>query len=1120
MRANAVIREPELQKFWADEQIFERLSQSNPGEIFVLHDGPPYANGKLHMGHALGKILKDTINRYQLLKGRKVRYVPGWDCHGLPIELKVIQDMKPEERQNLSPLELRKKAAEFALKTVEEQKLCFQRMGVWAEWDRPYLTLQPEYEAAQIGVFGQMVLKGYIYRGLKPVHWSPSSKTALAEAELEYPEGHVSRSIFASFKVTHVTDAAKAILEPFQDDLAVAIWTTTPWTIPANLAVAVNPDLSYAIVEVAGRDDNHYTGCKYAIVAADMVEGLATKLNLNLTTRSVIKGAELEHCKYKHPLYDRESPVIIGGDYITTESGTGLVHTAPGHGQEDYIVGQKYGLAILAPVDGDGNFTEEAGELFQGENVLGNGNQLVIEALLEANSLIKEEAYPHKYPYDWRTKKPTIFRATEQWFASVKGFKEEALKAISEVEWIPAQGENRIRPMVAERSDWCISRQRNWGVPIPVFYDNETNEPLLTEETINHVQGIFREHGSDAWYSMSVEELLPESYRHNGRNYRLGTDTMDVWFDSGSSWAAVARQRDNLVYPVDMYLEGSDQHRGWFQSSLLTSVANNGIAPFKTVLTHGFVLDEKGRKMSKSLGNIVDAMVVMNGGKNQQKDPAYGADVVRLWVSSVDYSNDVLIGPNVLKQLSDASRKIRNTARFLLGNLHDFDPAKDAVPYAELPELDRYMLHRMSEVLSEITESFDRYQFFKFFQTVQNFCIVDLSNFYLDIAKDRLYISAPDSFRRRSCQTVLAIILENLTRAIAPVLCHMAEDIWQYLPYQTPYKSVFESGWVKLDPQWSQPHLAATWDKIRDLRTDINKVMEQARTDKTIGSSLEAKVLLQVVDPALRAKLAEFGSVSARTQPESIIASPSQPEQIQVSRSVSRTPTIDKLVNSSPLPAVGETLKSGGNVIASSIAIAIETYQKGWRLIGNTLLVLTGAFGLYMAIGLIDIVNRIPFVETTLEGVGLVMSGLFVVRNLLTTEKRQQTIDRASAYKNQIIGAQYYTERTISAIENSGELIPYPPAHVPTPTAAPQHPSNGIDELRYLFLASQVELIDDESQLAGCQHQTTSAGGKIGVTKADGEKCDRCWNYSPTVGQNSEQPAICDRCIDALVGEF
>lgn len=1118
MRANAVIREPELQKFWADEQIFERLSQSNPGEIFVLHDGPPYANGKLHMGHALGKILKDTINRYQLLKGRKVRYVPGWDCHGLPIELKVIQDMKPEERQNLTPLELRKKAAEFALKTVEEQKLCFQRMGVWAEWDKPYLTLQPEYEAAQIDVFGQMVLKGYIYRGLKPVHWSPSSKTALAEAELEYPEGHVSRSIFAAFKVTHIADTAKAILEPFQDDLAVAIWTTTPWTIPGNLAVAVNPELSYAIVEVTGTEDNHYSGCKYAIVAADMVDGLAAKLNLNLTPRSVIRGSELEHCTYKHPLYDRESPVIIGGDYITTESGTGLVHTAPGHGQEDYIVGQKYGLPILAPVDGDGNFTEEAGELFKGANVLGDGNELVIQALLEAHSLIKEEPYAHKYPYDWRTKKPTIFRATEQWFASVKGFKEAALKAISEVEWIPAQGENRITPMVAERSDWCISRQRNWGVPIPVFYDAETNEPLLNEESIGHVQNIFRSHGSDAWYSMSVEELLPESHRHNGRTYIKGTDTMDVWFDSGSSWAAVAKQRDNLVYPVDMYLEGSDQHRGWFQSSLLTSVANNGIAPFKTVLTHGFVLDEKGRKMSKSLGNIVDAMVVMDGGKNQQKDPAYGADVVRLWVSSVDYTTDVLIGPNILKQLSDAARKIRNTARFLLGNIHDFDPTKDAVPYSELAELDRYMLHRMSEVLSEITEAFDRYQFSKFFQIVQNFCIVDLSNFYLDIAKDRLYISAPTSFRRRSCQTVLAIILENLTRAIAPVLCHMAEDIWQYLPYQTPYKSVFESGWVKLDPQWSQPDLAVIWDKIRDLRTDINKVMEQARTDKAIGSSLEAKVLLQVSDPTLRAKL---GALSFNSEPTPSRSQVNMRGGEVISAANSRTPTIDKLVNASPLPELQATLKSGSNAIGATIATAIEAYRKGWRLIGNTLLVLTGAFGLYLAIGLLDIVNRIPFVETTLKGIGLVMSGIFVARNLLTTEKRQQTFDRAIAYKNKIIGAQYHPVRTVSLADpTSSELVVTPPVSVPMTTSPPQRKSNGIDELRYLFLASQVELIDDASKLQGLQHQTTVDGGKIGVINAEGAKCDRCWNYSPTVGKNSEHPVICDRCVDALAGKF
>ncbi len=960
MRANAFKREPELQKFWADQQIFEQLSQSNPGDIFVLHDGPPYANGKLHMGHALGKILKDTINRYQFLQGRKVRYVPGWDCHGLPIELKVIQEMKPAERQNLTPLELRQKAAAFALQTVEEQKLCFQRMGVWAEWHKPYLTLQPEYEAAQIGVFGQMVLKGYIYRGLKPVHWSPSSQTALAEAELEYPEGHISQSIFVALPVTKLGDGA-ASLAPYQDKLAVAIWTTTPWTIPANLAVAVNPSLDYAVVKTTGTH-------QYLIVAAAMVKQLAVTFGDELTVCTTIKGQDLEHTSYQHPLFDRQSPVIIGGDYITTESGTGLVHTAPGHGQEDYIVGKRYGLAVLAPVDGTGRFTEEAGQ-FVGLKVadevsydqdgklqsikISEGNQAVITALQEAGCLLKHEPYSHKYPYDWRTKKPTIFRATEQWFASVAGFRDEALQAIEQVQWIPAQGKNRIRPMVADRSDWCISRQRNWGVPIPVFYDVETNEPLLTAETIEHVQKIVAKQGTDAWYSLSVDELLPASYRQNGRTYRLGTDTMDVWFDSGSSWAAVARQRDNLVYPVDMYLEGSDQHRGWFQSSLLTSVANNGIAPFKTVLTHGFVLDEKGRKMSKSLGNVVDAMVTMNGGKNQQKDPPYGADVVRLWVSSVDYSNDVLIGPNILKQLSDASRKIRNTARFLLGNLHDFDPATQAVPYEQLPELDRYMLHRVTEVFGEVTAAFESYQFFRFFQAVQNFCIVDLSNFYLDIAKDRLYISAPDSARRRSCQTVLAIILERLAIAISPVLCHMAEDVWQYIPYETGFKSVFQAGWVQLDPRWSKPELAAIWHQLRELRDGVNKVLEQARTEKAIGSSLESKVLLSLSD---------------------------------------------------------------------------ESAQLG------------------------------KFISS----------------------------------------------------------------------------DNAVDELRYFFLASQVELVpistnfttESVSQVElgstafKLDFKGDAAATSIGVVPADGQKCDRCWNYSETVGTHQEHDILCDRCISAIAGEF
>ncbi|OKH32423.1 isoleucine--tRNA ligase [Calothrix sp. HK-06] len=936
MRANAVKREPEIQKFWEENNIYGRLSEENPGELFILHDGPPYANGSLHVGHALNKILKDIINRYQLLQGRKVRYVPGWDCHGLPIELKVLQNMKQAERQELTPLKLRQKAKEFALQAVDEQRKGFKRYGVWGDWEHPYLTMAPEYEAAQIGVFGQMVLKGYIYRGLKPVNWSPSSRTALAEAELEYPEGHTSRSLYAAFPMTSLSDAVKAKFSEYLPDLGVAIWTTTPWTIPANLAVAVNPDLDYAVVEAPVEGINF----KYIIVANDLVERLSTTLSTQLTVKTTVKGKELEHSTYKHPLYDRESPVIIGGDYITTESGTGLVHTAPGHGQEDYIVGQRYGLPILAPVDDGGNFTAEAGQ-FAGLNVLGDGNQAVIHALTQAGSLLKEEPYQHKYPYDWRTKKPTIFRATEQWFASVEGFRDEALKAISEVRWIPAQGENRITPMVADRSDWCISRQRNWGVPIPVFYDEETNEPLLNEETINYVQKIIAEKGSDVWWELSVEELLPEKYRNNGRQYRKGTDTMDVWFDSGSSWAAVAEQRGELHYPVEMYLEGSDQHRGWFQSSLLTSVAVNDQAPYKIVLTHGFTLDEKGFKMSKSLGNVLDPNVVIEGGKNQKEEPPYGADVLRLWASSVDYTSDQRIGKNIIKQLGDIRGKIRNTARVLLGNLHDFDPEKHLVPLDKLPAVDRYMLHRMTEVFKEVTDAFDTFQFFRFFQTIQNFCVVDLSSFYIDIAKDRLYISTADGFRRRSCQTVLYYALDNLTRAIAPVLCHLAEDIWQFLPYKTPYKSVFEAGWVKLDSKWENPELATFWEKMRDIRNDVNKVLEQARVDKQIGSSLEAKVLLYVTDEKLRSAVK---------------------------------------------------------------ALEIDT--------------------------------------------------------------------------------------------------------------------NGIDELRYLFITSQATVLDSAQQLEGLKYNSISENWGIGVVNAEGEKCDRCWNYSTHVGESKEDPLLCERCVSALAGEF
>ena len=947
MRANAVKREPELQKFWDEQGIYQNQAQNNPGEPFTLHDGPPYANGDLHMGHALNKILKDIVNKYQMLQGRKVRYVPGWDCHGLPIELKVLQKMKSSQRRELTPLTLRQRARGFALDTVEKQSAGFQRYGVWGDWEHPYLTLTPEYEAAQLGVFGKMVENGYVYRGLRSVHWSPSSQTALAEAELEYPEDHVSPSIYVAFPMESASKAAAEVLSPYIDNLGVAIWTTTPWTIPANVAVSVNPELTYAVVESESGEP-----FKYLIVAKELAEKLSETFGNGLKVVAELAGEAIAGSTYRHPLakkdsaFDRISPIVIGGDYVTIESGTGLVHTAPGHGQEDFVVGQRENLPILSPVDARGNFTAEAGD-FEGLNVLKTANEAIIEALEKEQVLLKHEPYSHKYPYDWRTKKPVIYRATEQWFASVKGFVGDAIEAIDTVEWIPAQGKNRITSMVSERSDWCISRQRSWGVPIPVFYEEETGEPLMTQETIARVQTIFAEKGADAWWELSEEELLPEAYRNNGKTYKKGTDTMDVWFDSGSSWASVVQQRMGLDYPAEIYLEGSDQHRGWFQSSLLTSVACNGRAPYKQVLTHGYVLDENGRKMSKSLGNGVDPRVIIEGGNNKKQEPPYGADVLRLWVSSVDYSGDMRLGMRNVKQMSDVYRKIRNTARFLLGNLSDFDPQKDAVPYEDLPELDRYMLHRMTEVFAEVKEAFESFQFFQFFQTVQNFCVVDLSNFYLDIAKDRLYISSANSARRRSCQTVLAVAIESLAKAIAPVLSHMAEDIWQFLPYDTGKSSVFESGWVKMEDSWVAPDLVEKWQRLRTIRDEANTVLEKGRSDKAIGSSLEAKLLLSTNDADLRKTLADMNPK--------------------------------------------ESVASNGN-------------------------------------------------------------------------------------------------------------------HV--------------DELRYLFLVSQVDLLEGADSLAQAKYQAEVDGLKIGVAQADGEKCDRCWNYSVHVGESAEHPAICDRCLLALSDRF
>ncbi len=849
MRANSVKREPEIQKFWSENKIDMNLGLTNKGKIFTLHDGPPYANGPLHMGHALNKVLKDFINKYKILKGYRVHFVPGWDCHGLPIELKVLQKLKNEERKNLDILGLRQKATEYAKKQIHSQMEGFKRWAIWGDWENPYLTLKKNYESAQIEVFGKMFLKGYIFRGLKPVHWSPSSRTALAEAELEYPDEHFSKSVYVSFRITSVPKQIELIFEKNNLNKLLSqnilIWTTTPWTLPANEAAAVNPKVIYV---VASDDDNIF------IFAKDLLEIVQEKLKKEFQILFVISGSELEGIKYKHPTKDKLCPVILGGDYITTESGTGIVHTAPGHGIDDFNVGLKYKLPITCIVDEKGNLTDNAG-IFKDLNVLKDANDQIIQYLESQNLLMLMEVYKHRYPYDWRTKKPTIFRATEQWFASVDGFRSSALESIEKVDWKPHTGKKRIKSMVVGRGDWCISRQRSWGVPIPVFYKKDSNEVLINKTTLNHIQDLFEEHGADIWWSWDEQKLLPPEYLNDARNWKKGLDTMDVWFDSGSSWAAVCNQREGMQYPADLYLEGSDQHRGWFQSSLLTSVAVNNKAPYKTVLTHGFALDENGRKMSKSLGNVVDPNIVINGGANQKINPAYGADVLRLWVSSVDYSVDVPIGSNILKQLSDVYRKVRNTARYLIGNLHDYDPYLQSISVQDLPILDKWMLHRLEEVIDQITSAYENYEFSRFFQILQSFCVVDLSNFYLDIAKDRLYVSSPTQFRRRSCQFVLSKIIENLAVLISPVLCHMAEDIWQNLPYKVQEKSVFQRGWPSIPSDWKNLDIESKMSNLRKLRVEINKVIEGCRNQQQVGAALETEIMFLPKDNKLKESL-------------------------------------------------------------------------------------------------------------------------------------------------------------------------------------------------------------------------------------------------------------------------
>ncbi|KAK9822294.1 hypothetical protein WJX74_003674 [Apatococcus lobatus] len=854
MRANAKQREPQIQQLWQDEKVYESLLDSNTGGTFTLHDGPPYANGDLHIGHALNKILKDIINKYQLLQGRRVRYIPGWDCHGLPIELKVLTAMPEEARLNLTPLKLRRKARDFALKTVDAQRTAFKRYGVWGEWENPYLTLRPSYEAAQLRVFAKMVANGHIYRGRKPVHWSPSSRTALAEAELEYPEGHTSHSIYVAMPLTSSGDNE---VQQQLKGAALAIWTTTPWSMPANVAVAVHPRLKYSLVEVEGEAASGWVS-KRLVVAEELVEKLSEKLGVALKPLASFMGEQLEHCRYQHPMeaYGREGIVVLA-DYVTTESGTGLVHSAPGHGQDDFQVGQRYGLPVIAPVDDAGVFTEEAGPV-AGLDAMTDGSKKVMDLLRDAGVMLKLERYQHKYPYDWRTKQPTMLRATEQWFASVEGFRAAAMQAVDQVQWVPQSARNRIAGMVEGRSDWCISRQRKWGTPIPCFFNTTTGEALMTPEIIEHVAGVLESGGGgDAWWTKPLEELLPESLRDQADSLRKGEDTMDVWMDSGVSWHILEQEQD-LGLPADLYLEGSDQSRGWFQSSLLTCVAATGHAPYRQVLTHGFVLDERGIKMSKSIGNVVDPRGVIEGGKDQKKEPAFGADVLRLWVSSVDYTNDVLIGGNILSQVAEVYRKMRLTLRYMLGNLAGFEASK-AVPYAELPRIDRYILGRFANLLDESKSAYDSFSFYRIYQALQRFTVSDLSNLYIDVAKDRLYVRGRDSLDRRSAQTVLAAMLQGLMPLLAPILPHTAEDAFQALPLPSSHKSIFQAGWQKGESDWRLPaEEHRFWKSVLGIRSEVNGVLEEARQGKLIGASLEARVLLHVADSKLRQQLASL----------------------------------------------------------------------------------------------------------------------------------------------------------------------------------------------------------------------------------------------------------------------
>ena len=836
MRAGLPRREPEMLQAMYDKDLYHKMVARNDGKpLFVLHDGPPYANGNIHIGTALNKILKDIIVKEKNMTGYCSPYVPGWDTHGLPIESAILKNKKVK-RDALTTSEFREKCKEYALDFVDKQREQFKRLGVLGEWDDPYLTLKPQFEAKQIEVFGKMAEKGLIYKGMKPVYWCPNDQTALAEAEIEYADDPCT-TIFVKFPVRD----DKGMLAQYCDlsKLFFVIWTTTPWTIPGNMAICLNAELDYVLLEVP-------SGEVYVLAQA-LAEGVCKAAGIDFGACKVLatlKGAAFELMTAAHPLFDRDS-VILNGEHVTLDAGTGCVHTAPGFGAEDFQICQQYDKAGLThigvpvPVNAKGVMTDER---YNGQ-FYAVGNDMVVEDLGACGALLASEKITHSYPHCWRCKHPIIYRATEQWFCSVDAIKDAAVKACDAIQWKPDWGKDRMTSMITERNDWCISRQRVWGVPIPIFYCDACGADIVTPETIDHVSELFRAHGSNVWFDREAEELLPDGFKCpkcGHTHFTKETDIMDVWFDSGSTHAAVLDERPYLHFPADIYLEGGDQYRGWFQSSMLTSIAAKGVAPYRQIITHGWTVDGEGRAMHKSLGNAVAPEEII-------KD--YGADMLRLWVASADYTQDMRISKDIMKQLSEAYLKIRNTARYMLGNLAGFDPDRDQVPYAQMQALDRYALSRYNELVKTVRAAYDRYEFHAVYRAVYNFCVIDLSNLYLDVIKDRLYCEGASSPERRSAQTALYVILDGMTRLIAPILAFTSDEIWVAMPHAASDngESVLLNDMPDASPALALDESAAgRWDKLISLRDAVNKALENARKAGVLKKNQDAEIRLWV----------------------------------------------------------------------------------------------------------------------------------------------------------------------------------------------------------------------------------------------------------------------------------